>query len=277
MKAMWTGLGLAALWIAASLTAPAEEKPVATKAAPAVELRVKLHRTLADLIESRAAAKSDAAKVARLTTQVQELRKQIAATTVTATPCDLPPGCRACCPLAGGSGVGAVRGPGWRWANPDAAPGGGRGPGRGRGAGAGAGFAAQADPSSDMAVFHYLLDHHKEITRKVTKRPDGVETVTESNRPEVVAKIQEHAAAMHRRVKEGRPIHLRDPLFREIFANVEKIEMTVEKTPHGVRVRETSKDAYVARLIQAHADVVDKFVENGRSEMWKNHPLPDRR
>lgn len=316
MKATWTIPGLMALWLAVTLTGPAEEprsKPAdpatpaaANKAVPSVEVRVKLHRALADLIEARGAAKPDAAKVARLTKQVQELRKQIAGTTgekAATLPCGRP-----ACPLTAepgagrgrgagfgpgagagrgaGFGSGAGRGPGGRWANPDAAPepGAGFGPGAGRGrgvgAGAGQGFgpgccaAAMSDPSSDQAVFHYLLDNHKAITRKVTKRPDGVETLTESDRPEVVAKIQEHAAAMHRRVKEGRPIHMRDPLFREIFAYVDRIEMTVEKTPRGVRVRETSKDAYVARLIQAHAEVVNRFVKNGRSEAWKNHPVP---
>lgn len=263
MNAMWKWLSLAVLCAAVAVPGPAEEPPAAPKKADAtVEARVKLHRTLADLIEARAAAKPDAVKVSRLTKQVQELRKQIAGTTAAEPPCGLPAGCRACCPQAASAGAG--RGAGY---------GGGRGPGRGMGPGWRQ--AAQGDPSSDMVVFHYLLDHHKDITRKVTKRPDGVETLTESTVPEVVAKIQEHAVAMHQRVKEGRPIHLRDPLFRALFANVDKISMIVEKTPHGVRVRETSKDGHVARLIQAHADVVDQFVRNGRSEMWKNHAVPD--
>lgn len=41
-----------------------------------------------------------------------------------------------------------------------------------------------------------------------------------------------------------------------------------------MRIRETSKDAHVVRLIQAHAEVVNQFVKNGRSEAWKNHPVP---
>jgi hypothetical protein len=43
-----------------------------------------------------------------------------------------------------------------------------------------------------------------------------------------------------------------------------------------VRVIETSKDAYVVKLLQAHAEVVSAFLANGMSEMMKNHPVPPR-
>jgi hypothetical protein len=79
---------------------------------------------------------------------------------------------------------------------------------------------------------------------------------------------------MYRRVKDGRPIHARDPLFAEIFRNADRITMKLEKTVKGVKVIETSEDPYVARLIQAHAEVVNNFLKNGRLEMMKNHALP---
>jgi len=47
-------------------------------------------------------------------------------------------------------------------------------------------------------------------------------------------------------------------------------------TTTGVRVIERSQDAYVVKLLQAHADVVTALIANGRSEMMKNHPLPPR-
>jgi hypothetical protein len=133
-----------------------------------------------------------------------------------------------------------------------------------------------ADHQADMEVFHYLLDHRKEIKRTVKEVPGGVETVTESANKEVVKKIQEHAEAMHKRVKEGKGIHMRDPLFREIFAHTDKIKMTVTKTKTGVSVKETSDDAHVARLIQAHAKVVSNFIRNGYAEVRKNHEVPTR-
>lgn len=132
------------------------------------------------------------------------------------------------------------------------------------------------DPAmkADMEVFHFLLDNRKDIQRTVKNIDDGVETVTESNVPDVASKIKEHVAAMHERIKAGKGIHLRDPLFAEIFKNTDKITMVIEKTEKGVRVKETSKDAHVARLIQAHAEVVSKFIKNGHAEMRTDHPVP---
>jgi ribosomal protein L25 (general stress protein Ctc) len=134
------------------------------------------------------------------------------------------------------------------------------------------------DPShqADMQVFHFLLSHRKDINRTVKELPNGARTLTESNKPDVARKIQEHVQAMYRRVKEGRPIHLRDPLFREVFRHAGRIKITVEKTEKGVKVTETSKDPYVARLIHAHARVVSRFLANGYEEVRKNHPLPPR-
>ena len=76
------------------------------------------------------------------------------------------------------------------------------------------------------------------------------------------------------RVKERRPIHQRDPLFAELCKNADRIEARHELTTGGVRVIETSKDAYVVKLLHAHAEVVSAFLANGRSEMMKNHPVP---
>jgi hypothetical protein len=127
-----------------------------------------------------------------------------------------------------------------------------------------------------MTTFQFLLDHRTQITRKVTNIASGVETLTESDNRDVAAKLAVHVEAMHKRLLERRPIHMRDPLFREIFRHADKIKLTFEKTPKGVKVSETSKDPYVARLIQAHAEVLNKFLANGHAEVRKNHPVPSR-
>jgi hypothetical protein len=137
------------------------------------------------------------------------------------------------------------------------------------------GMMMDGDHAQDMELFHYLLDNKEQIRRTVTELPDGVETLTESDDPEVAAKIREHVAAMYRRIEEDRPIHRRDPLFAEIFDHADAIEMMMEKTDNGLRVVETSSDPYVAKLIKSHAEVVSQFLVNGRMEMRKNHPLPD--
>lgn len=130
--------------------------------------------------------------------------------------------------------------------------------------------------ATDMQLFHQLFEHRTEINRQVVAREDGIETVTESKNPEVARLLQTHVASMLARVKEGRPIHLRDPLFVELFKYADRIEARHELTAGGVRVIETSKDAYVVKLLQAHAEVVNAFLANGMSEMMKNHPVPPR-
>ncbi len=136
----------------------------------------------------------------------------------------------------------------------------------------------KSDPShmADMEVFHALMDHREQIQRTVTVRADGVDTLTESDDPAVVTLIQTHVNAMYGRVKEARPIHIRDPLFRAVFENAGKIVMTHEMTPKGIKVTETSADPYVAQLIKAHAEVVSLFIKNGQPEMMKNHDVPPR-
>ena len=130
--------------------------------------------------------------------------------------------------------------------------------------------------AADMQVFQQLFDHRADITRRVLRREDGVESATESMNPEVTRLIQTHVAAMLSRVIEQRPIHQRDPLFAELFKYADRIDAIYEKTAGGVRVVETSRDAYVVKLLHAHAEVVSAFIANGRAELMKNHPLPPR-
>lgn len=139
----------------------------------------------------------------------------------------------------------------------------------------GKGKGKDAEHGKDMEIFHYLLEQRAHITRTIKKTEKGVETLTESDKPEVAAKIQEHAEAMHKRIKDVRPIHMRDPLFAAIFQNAKKITMTVEKTKKGVKVIELSDDPHVAKMIQTHAEVVSGFIKNGHAEMRTNHPVPD--
>ena len=146
----------------------------------------------------------------------------------------------------------------------------GRGPGRSEGRGRG----PDAQLRSDQVAIHFLLAHHKEIRRTVTRLDDGVETLTESDNPAVTAKIQEHAAAMHKRVKDGKGFRYWDDLFAALFDKHAAIEMEVTNTKQGVKVVETSSDPAAVPLIQAHADVVSLFVQHGFSEARREHAAP---
>ena len=96
-----------------------------------------------------------------------------------------------------------------------------------------------ASHSADMQLFHQLFEHRAEITRQVVARADGIETVTESKNPEVTRLLRTHVVSMLARVREGRPIHQRDPLFVELFKYADRIEARHEATTRGVRVIET--------------------------------------
>ncbi|MGE3780922.1 MAG: hypothetical protein AB7F89_27285, partial [Pirellulaceae bacterium] len=89
------------------------------------------------------------------------------------------------------------------WIGAQERPGPKRGPGFGKGRGAGKGGGPGGDMRADQDVFHFLLEHHAEIRRSVERLPKGVSTRTESDNPQVAAKIQEHVAAMKRCVESG--------------------------------------------------------------------------
>lgn len=156
----------------------------------------------------------------------------------------------------------------------------GQGPGRGgqgpmgRGPRGGGRHGGDERHEADHVVFQFLLQNHDKIKRNVKELPTGVETLTESDTPEVAAKIKEHVEWMEHRVVNVNPIRMRDPLFAEIFRHAEKIKMVHEETENGVRVTETSDAPYVVKLIQAHAKVVSGFVERGFTEAMKNHAIP---
>jgi hypothetical protein len=180
-------------------------------------------------------------------------------------------------PSAPAHGGGAV-GPGNPGSQPPASqPGTGRPghghPGAGRG-GPARGGNADAAHAADMKAIQFLLINRAKIRRTVVNRPDGVETLTESDDPNVTAVLVWHVESMGLRVKEQRPIHVRDPLFAEMFRNAATLNMKVERTAQGVKVVETSTNAYSVKLIQAHAQVVSLFLENGPIEVRKNHAVP---
>ncbi|MCA9065174.1 MAG: hypothetical protein KDA96_19025 [Planctomycetaceae bacterium] len=151
----------------------------------------------------------------------------------------------------------------------------GKGHGHGIWKGAEEGHGETGDPRHDQdhQDFFFLVEHREEIQREVTNLDNGIETVTESDNPEVATMIQVHVDSMYDRVENHNPIRMRDPLFREIFANADKITMEVKPTEKGV-VRETSEDPYVVKLLQEHAKVVNLFIRNGYPELPRNHAAP---
>ena len=128
----------------------------------------------------------------------------------------------------------------------------------------------------DMRTIHGLLSQHDKIKRSVKDIPNGVESVTTSDDPQVAHLIREHVGEMKSRIEEGRPIHQMDPLFREIFANYQHIHKQIADVPGGVRVTETADTANVVPLVRQHARrAVSEFVAQGMPRMMQPTPLPE--
>jgi len=123
----------------------------------------------------------------------------------------------------------------------------------------------------DMRGIHALFARRDQIRRTVTPIPGGVRATTESDSPAVAAQLREHVQSMYARLKEGRPINARDPLFAAIFENADKIQVQMEDTPKGITVTETSADPKVVALVRRHAEVVSLFIKNGMQEMMRSH------
>lgn len=129
--------------------------------------------------------------------------------------------------------------------------------------------------SRDQAVFHELLRRHDAIRRVVENTPTGIRAVTESDDPEIAGLIRAHVAEMHRRLQDGFSLRHWDPAFAEIFARKDKVQMTVLDTEKGVAIEESSDDANVVRLIQAHGAAVTGFVATGGVAASQPSPLPE--
>jgi hypothetical protein len=137
--------------------------------------------------------------------------------------------------------------------------------------GGGTGMGPGGGHGADMGGIHALFANRDQIHRTVTPIEGGVRTTTEADNPALAAQIQRHVQSMYARLKDGRPINTRDPLFAAIFENADKIRVKIENTPKGLSVTETSSDPAVVALIRRHADVVGLFIENGMHEMMRTH------
>ena len=161
---------------------------------------------------------------------------------------------------------------------------GGQGQGQGQDAGRGGQHRGMAQGRGGMrgghrelmTNIHGLIDNHGSITREIEKLDDGVVTVTRTSDPELVETLQTHVAQMYELLESGGSIRHWDALFAEIFEHADQIAMETELLDDGIRVRETSSDPYVVKLIQAHAEKVNEFVARGMEAMHEPTAVPEK-
>lgn len=148
------------------------------------------------------------------------------------------------------------------------------GTGRGRGGGPQGGPGQRGQMDQDHQAIQLLLQNRQDIRRKVINLPNGVKTLTETDNAQLRPVLVGHVKSMYERLESGRPIHQRDPLFRELFQHAKEITMKARPTATGIEVIETSDNPRAVKLIQAHAQVVSLFLKNGHAEVRKNHAVP---
>ncbi|MCW5891400.1 MAG: hypothetical protein KIT14_12735 [bacterium] len=132
--------------------------------------------------------------------------------------------------------------------------------------------------SSDgpLAEVTFLVEHRDRIWRSVSTIPEGVEVATGSPDAKVADLLRRQIQANAIRLKEGRPNEVPDPLVTELYRNGPKVVVEMRVTDDGMRLRATSSDPWVVKLIQAHAEVVDRCLVVGWDEVHRAHPLPPR-
>ncbi len=115
----------------------------------------------------------------------------------------------------------------------------------------------------DMQVVRQLFAHHDQIRRSTEEIPGGVQTLTESDNPDVTALIQRHVASMHQRLAEGRWFAMMSQTLPILFQNADRYQRQSQATPNGVRVVKTSEDPDLAIVLRDHAQEVTQFVQEG--------------
>jgi len=138
----------------------------------------------------------------------------------------------------------------------------GMGPGMGRGP-VGMLTTQDANSGTDMGIAMNLVHENTKIRRTVTRLPDGIKTVTESDDPKIAQDIKAHVASMSGRLAEGKEFNIFSTTLPVIFDNAKNIKSTFEYTAKGAVVTRTSKDPKVATALQAHADEVTELVKEG--------------
>ena len=116
---------------------------------------------------------------------------------------------------------------------------------------------------SERDLVHRLLAGHASIERVVENLPDGIRSTVTTKNDELVPVLRRHVKQMAEHLETGRPVRMWDPVFRDVFAHADEIQMKMEEIPHGIKVTETSDNPEVVSMIRAHARKVTEFVDNG--------------
>lgn len=142
--------------------------------------------------------------------------------------------------------------------------------------GMGRGPGAMPGMQEDMSVLHAMFADRGKIKRTVTNLPNGAEAITESEDEAIAKMLKAHVPAMEERVLGNKPLPPMTfhPIFVELIKHAKAYTLTYEETGKGMKVQYQSDDPYVVMLVQEHAKLVSRFIENGMEEIHVPYTLP---
>ena len=110
-----------------------------------------------------------------------------------------------------------------------------------------------------------LFANHQLLSREVTHLADGIETLTESDSPELAAILISHVVGMISRADTGRDpgVLIQSQTLDELFQNRSNIQTHIETTEKGIRVVQTASHPASILALHTHADEVTDRVERG--------------
>lgn len=117
--------------------------------------------------------------------------------------------------------------------------------------------------TTDMSLVMNLVHDSTKIRRTVTRLPDGIRTVTESDDAKTAQDIKAHVASMSGRLDSGKEFNIFSTTLPVIFDQAKSIQSSLEFMARGVTVTRTSPDPKVVAALQAHADEVTELVNQG--------------
>ena len=123
--------------------------------------------------------------------------------------------------------------------------------------------------ADDMEIIHQLLTNHQAITRTVEHLPNGIRTLTQSDRPAVAQFLVAHVASMERRLEAGEEFNLFSETIPVLFENYDQIQSEFRYSGKGVEVIQTSDIPELVAALQAHAAEVTELADEGMMAMMR--------
>lgn len=116
-----------------------------------------------------------------------------------------------------------------------------------------------------MAQYRVLFARHTEIRRTVTEIPGGVRATTESDSPDLVARLQAHVSDVYTRLDRGIAVMgaATSATLPTLVSNAGNYRRRLAPTPTGIAIEETSDDPALVQVIRDHAREVSGFVADG--------------